>query len=110
MTSAPLQFPSTPADSGRVGAFDGFCLYLWRSVEAPGAVYLAESALSAQTVCQELLQDGYIVKVVHMATGVEYEMQDGALLPGPALTGLTGGRSARHQSHLDEHPIQHQRL
>jgi len=59
---------------------DVFCLYLWRSVDAPGTLYLAKGAQSARAVCAELLAAGYIVRVVQMATNTEYEMLEGALV------------------------------
>jgi hypothetical protein len=57
-----------------------FCLYLWRSVDSPGTLYLARGIHHTRSVCAELLAAGYIVKIVEMATNVEYEMRDGALL------------------------------
>jgi hypothetical protein len=60
---------------------DEFCLYLWRSLEAPGILYLARSIDSARTVYAGLADEGYIVKAVHMESGTVFEMRDGALLP-----------------------------
>ncbi|HYL36944.1 MAG TPA: hypothetical protein VEV17_13600 [Bryobacteraceae bacterium] len=60
---------------------DEFCLYLWRSLQAPGIVYLARSAASAQAVYSGLAEEGYIVKAVHAGSGAEFEIRDGALLP-----------------------------
>ncbi len=60
---------------------DEFCLYLWRSLESPGILYLARSIDSARTVYAGLEQEGYIVKAVHMDSGTEFEMRDGALQP-----------------------------
>ena len=57
-----------------------FCLYLWRSAESPGTLYMARGIHNARAVCAELKAAGYIVKVVEMATNVEYEMRDGALI------------------------------
>jgi hypothetical protein len=34
-------------------------------------------------LCRSLAEDGYIVKVVHAATDVEYELRNGALSPLP---------------------------
>ena len=59
---------------------DVFCLYLWRSVDAPGTLYLARGIHSARAVCAELIAAGYIVRVVQMVTNVEYELQEGALV------------------------------
>jgi hypothetical protein len=60
---------------------DEFCLYLWRSLESPGILYLARSIDSARTVYAGLSGEGYIVRAVHMESGTEFEMRDGALLP-----------------------------
>jgi hypothetical protein len=57
-----------------------FCIYMWRSVESPGTLYLARGIHHTRSVCAELLAAGYIVKIVEMATNIEYEMRDGALL------------------------------
>jgi len=59
---------------------DVFCLYLWRSLEAPGTLYLAKSIYNAQAVCAELIDAGYIVKVSQMGTNTEYAMRDGRLI------------------------------
>jgi hypothetical protein len=59
---------------------DVFCLYLWRSLEAPGTLYLARCIESAQAVCEELIAAGYIVRVVQMVSNVEFEFRDGALV------------------------------
>jgi len=59
---------------------DTFCLYLWRSLQAPGTLYLAKSIENARAVCAELIAAGYIVKVVQMATNTEFEMRDGSLV------------------------------
>ncbi len=67
-------------------ASDEFCLYLWRSLESPGILYLARSIDSARAVYAGLANEGYIVKAVHTDSGTEFEMRDGALLPvGAAL-------------------------
>ena len=59
---------------------DVFCLYLWRSLEAPGTLYLARCIDSAQAVCEELIAAGYIVRVVQMVTNIEFELRDGMLI------------------------------
>ena len=64
---------------------DEFCLYLWRSLQSPGILYLARSLDSARTVYEGLAQEGYIVKAVHMDSGTEFEMRNGALLPVRAV-------------------------
>ncbi len=60
---------------------ESFALYLWRSPESPGTLYLANGFSTAETLCRSLAEDGYIVKVVHAATDTEYELRDGALSP-----------------------------
>ena len=60
---------------------NSFCLYLWRTVHSPGTVYLADDVHSATAVYNELVEQGYIVKVIHMPTDTEYEMRDGTLIP-----------------------------
>lgn len=62
---------------------DSFYLYLWRSPNAPGTLYLAKGFETAETLCRGLTDDGYIVKVVHMASDTEYELSDGRLRPTP---------------------------
>ena len=63
------------------GFDDEFCLYLWRSAEAPGVVYLARSADSARAVYNGLVEEGYIVKAIHAGSGAEFEVRGGALRP-----------------------------
>jgi len=58
-----------------------FALYLWRSPQSPGTLYLANGLSTAEALCRGLVEEGYIVKVVHPATDTEYEMRDGALRP-----------------------------
>jgi hypothetical protein len=58
-----------------------FALYLWRSPQSPGSLYLANGLYKAEALCRGLVEEGYIVKVVHPATDTEYEMRDGALRP-----------------------------
>jgi hypothetical protein len=62
---------------------EGFALYLWRSPESPGTLYLAKRFSTAEALCRSLAEDGYIVKVVHAATDIEYELRNGALSPLP---------------------------
>ena len=59
---------------------DVFCLYLWRSVDAPGTLYLARGIQNARAICLELIAAGYIVKVVQLATNAEYELRQGSLV------------------------------
>ncbi len=66
---------------------ESFALYLWRSPESPGTLYLANGVSSVEALCRSLAEDGYIVKVVHAATDTEYELRDGALRPSsPGLS------------------------
>jgi hypothetical protein len=65
---------------------DEFCLYLWRSLDTPGTLYLANDLDSAAAVYAGLIAEGYIVKVVHAPTNTEYEMCDGALLPAHSFS------------------------
>ena len=58
-----------------------FALYLWRSPEAPGTLYLAKGLAATESLCRSLADHGYIVKIVHSASDVEYELRDGALQP-----------------------------
>jgi hypothetical protein len=74
---------------------DVFCLYLWRSVDAPGTLYLARGIHSARAVCAELIAAGYIVRVVQMVTNVEYELQEGALVARGARSQRQPPRSQR---------------
>lgn len=60
---------------------DAFCLYLWRTVQAPGTLYIAAGLHQATAVYNELIEDGYIVKVVHVNTDTQYVMRNGTLIP-----------------------------
>ena len=60
---------------------DEFCLYLWRSIDVPGTLYLAKDLDHAEAVYAGLIAEGYVVKVVHAATNTEFEMCEGRLLP-----------------------------
>ena len=65
--------PSTPPDN--------FYLYLWRSPNSPGTLYLAKGFATAEALCRGLTEDGYIVKVIHMTSNTEFELWDGKLRP-----------------------------
>ncbi|MBZ5611352.1 MAG: hypothetical protein LAP38_24070 [Acidobacteriia bacterium] len=69
-------------------ASEEFCLYLWRSLQSPGILYLARSLDSARAVYAGLAGEGYIVRAVHMGSGTEFEMRNGALLPVRATVSL----------------------
>lgn len=58
-----------------------FCLYLWRSPELPGTLYLAQGLEATEALCKGLTEDGYIVKVIHAATNAEFELSAGRLFP-----------------------------
>ena len=78
------------------GARDAFCLYLWRTMEAPGTLYLAGDIVHATAVYNELVDDGYTVKVVHMPTDIEYEMVDGSLTPRCRMAPLNSSTKLAH--------------
>ena len=65
---------------------DEFCLYLWRSLDVPGTLYLARDLHHAEAVFAGLIAAGYVVKMVHTGTNTEYEMCDGKLLPLHSLS------------------------
>jgi len=60
---------------------DNFYLYLWRSSDSPGTLYLAKGFETAEALCRGLTEDGYIVKVIHMVTNGEFELREGKLCP-----------------------------
>jgi hypothetical protein len=60
---------------------DNFYMYLWRSSDSPGTLYLARGVETAEALCRGLTDDGYIVKVIHMATNTEFELHEGKLCP-----------------------------
>jgi hypothetical protein len=62
---------------------DNFYLYLWRSPNSPGTLYLARGFETAEALCRGLTEVGYIVKVIHMTTDTEFELWDGKLRPLP---------------------------
>jgi hypothetical protein len=64
---------------------DSFCLYLWRSPELPGTLYLAENFDAAEALCRGLTEDGYTVKVIHVASNAEFELSAGKLCPPKSL-------------------------
>jgi hypothetical protein len=60
---------------------DNFYMYLWRSSDSPGTLYLAKGFETTEALCRGLTEDGYIVKVIHMATNSEFELHEGRLCP-----------------------------
>jgi hypothetical protein len=75
--------PSVPED---------FYLYLWRSPDSPGTLYLAKGFETAEALCRGLTEDGYIVKVIQAATNTEFELCDGKLRPTPQGPSSQSGR------------------
>ena len=67
-----------------------FCLYLWRSENAPGVRYLANSVDAACAVYREMSSEGYIVKAIEVSTGCEYETRDGSFVPVHTPLGSSG--------------------
>lgn len=71
---------------------DNFYLYLWRSLNLPGTLYLAKGFETTETLCRGLTEDGYIVKVIQMGTEIEFELFGGKLRPvAQALTSPGAG-------------------
>ena len=66
---------------GSLSPPDNFYLYLWRSPNSPGTLYLAKGFETAEALCRGLTEDGYIVKVIHMTSDTEFELCDGKLRP-----------------------------
>jgi hypothetical protein len=62
-------------------ASDNFYLYLWRSPNSPGTLYLVTGFETAEALCQGLEEDGYIVKAIQTRTDTEFELCDGKLRP-----------------------------
>jgi hypothetical protein len=60
---------------------DNFYLYLWRSPNLPGTLYLAKGFETTEALCRGLIGDGYIVKVIQMGTDIEFELFQGKLRP-----------------------------
>jgi hypothetical protein len=60
---------------------DSYYLYLWRSTNTPGTLYLAKGLETAEMLCRGLTEDGYIVKVIHSGTNEEFELSEGKLRP-----------------------------
>jgi hypothetical protein len=73
---------------------DNFYLYLWRSPNSPGTLYLAKGFGTAEALCRGLTEEGYIVKVIQMATNVEFQLCEGRL--SPSSQGPEGGGPSSH--------------
>jgi hypothetical protein len=76
---------------------DNFYLYLWRSPNSPGTLYLAKGFETAEALCRGLTEDGYIVKVVHMNTNTEFELYQGKLR-STGQSSMTEGPSSQGPS------------
>jgi hypothetical protein len=76
---------------------ENFYLYLWRSPDSPGTLYLANSLDTAEALCRGLTEEGYIVKVIQMVTNTEFELRAGKLRP-VSLTSSPPGPSRRGPS------------
>jgi hypothetical protein len=79
-----LQDSKGSADGAKMGpssTSDNFYLYLWRSRNVPGTLYLARGFETTEALCQGLSEHGYIVKVIQMATDIEFELSQGKLRP-----------------------------
>jgi FkbM family methyltransferase len=60
---------------------ESFYMYLWRSPQLPGTLYLAQGFEATEELCRGLTEDGFIVKLVHTATNAEFELSAGRLCP-----------------------------
>lgn len=74
--------PSVPED---------FYLYLWRSPDSPGTLYLAKGFETAEALCRGLTEDGYIVKVIQAATNTEFGLCNGKLCLTPQAPTVSSG-------------------
>jgi hypothetical protein len=82
---------------GPSSAADNFYLYLWRSPNSPGTMYLVTGFETAEALCRGLEEDGYIVKAIHTNTDTEFELCDGKLRPATLrLTHQDASSSGTH--------------
>jgi hypothetical protein len=58
-----------------------FCIYLWRTADAPGALYIAKDFYVAQALCAALVDEGYLVRAVALEADVDYKITQGKLAP-----------------------------
>lgn len=72
---------------------DSFCLYLWRSPDLPGTLYMSSGFEATEALCRALADDGYIVKVVHTASDSEFQLSAGRL--ARANAGVKSGLHSR---------------
>jgi hypothetical protein len=78
---------------------ESFYLYLWRSSNSPGTLYLAKDFETAEALCRGLTEDGYIVKVIRPGTNTEFELCEGKLCPTterPSSQGPSGEGPSSH--------------
>ncbi len=81
---------------GSLSPPDNFYLYLWRSPNAPGTLYLAKSFETAEALCRGLAEDGYIVKVIQMTTDMEFVLCEGKLRPTAPSSASAQNAGASH--------------
>ncbi len=62
-----------------------FFMYLWRSPNLPGTVYVAQGFETTEALYKGLAADGFIVKLIHIATNAEFELSAGRLCPSQGL-------------------------
>lgn len=75
-----------------------FYLYLWRSPDSPGTLYLAKSFETAEALCRGLTEDGYIVKVIQAGSDTEFELCEGKLRPTTETPSPDSPSSSERQS------------
>ncbi len=46
-------------------------MHLWRSTNSPGTLYAAQGFEATEALYKGLAEDGFIVKLIHMATNAE---------------------------------------
>lgn len=56
-------------------------MYLWRSPNLPGTLYVAQGFEATEALYRGLTEDGFIVKLVHAATNAEFQLRGGRLCP-----------------------------
>ena len=56
-------------------------MYLWRSPKLPGTLYVAQGFEATEALYKAFAEDGYIVKLIHTATNVEFGLNAGRLCP-----------------------------
>src|ERR1700733_4765565 len=60
---------------------ESFYMYLWRSPNLPGTLYVAQGFEETEALYRGLAEDGYIVKLIHTATNAEFQLSAGRLCP-----------------------------